>query len=74
MVYIPSRGAVWRKADAMITVLAGETARVAKRRPEGGSFSHWAQHLRHHPLAEIRLTIDSTSASRRCVDRGDRRA
>ena len=62
------------ETNAMITVLAEETATVARQRPKGGSFSRWTQRLRRDPLAEIRLTIDSTSASRRCVDRGDRRA
>jgi glucose/arabinose dehydrogenase len=62
------------ETNAMITVLAEETATVARQRPKGGSFSHWTQRLRRDPLAEIWLTIDSTSAPRRCADRGDRRA
>ena len=43
MVCVPSGGAFWRKTNAMIIVLAGEKATVAKRRPEGGSFSHWTR-------------------------------
>lgn len=62
------------ETNAMITVLAEETATVARQRPKGGSFSHWTQRLRRDPLAEIWLTINSTSAPRRCADRGDRRA
>jgi hypothetical protein len=43
VVCVPSGGAFWRKTNAMIIVLAGEKATVAKRRPEGGSFSHWTR-------------------------------
>jgi hypothetical protein len=62
------------ETNAMITVLAEETATVAKQQPKGGSFSHWTQRLRRDPLAETRLLIDSSSAPRRCADRVGGRA